>query len=109
MTTINNRKLTKQTIKPVLRFIGDWCFDIHSLNTEGAKFYSFTLDTYNGKNNFSGGFDWSLDGCYPYNSKWDINSEQPFYDYNKPYEDYAIDLETKEVWDLHTRKIIMQV
>lgn len=50
------RKLTKQTIKPVVQFIGGWSGDIHSVNTRGATHYEFTLDTYNGKNSFNGGF-----------------------------------------------------
>jgi hypothetical protein len=89
------RKLTKQTIKPVLSFIKGWSSDIHSFNTLGADFYEFTLDTYNGKNSFSGGFSWGLDGCYNYN--------------NEPNEQYAINLKTKEVYDLDTKQIIMQV
>jgi len=60
------RKLTKQTIKPVIRFLGGWYSDIHSMNTTGAKFYSFTLDTYNGKNSWRGGFEWYLDDAIKY-------------------------------------------
>ena len=87
------RKLTKQTIKPVLRFIKGWSSDIHSMNTPGADFYEFTLDTYNGKNSFCGGWSWGLDGCYNYN--------------NKPNQIYAIDIKNNKVYDLTTRKIIM--
>ena len=60
------RKLTKQSIKPVLKFVGGWGSDIHSMNTKGAKYYGFTLDTYNGKNSWQGGFDWWLDDALKY-------------------------------------------
>lgn len=60
------RTLNKTTIKPVIKFIGGWSSDIHSLNTQGAKYYSFTLDTYNGKNSWHGGFDWWLDDALKY-------------------------------------------
>lgn len=60
------RKLTKQTIKPVLKFLGGWNSNIYSLNTQGAKYYHFTLDTYNGKNSFQGGFDWWLEDSLKY-------------------------------------------
>ena len=83
------RKLTKQTIKPVVRFIGGWSSDIHSFNTTGAKFYSFTLDTYNGKNSFQGGFDYWLDDALK-------------------YEQYAIDLATGKVYD-QEQNVVMQL
>ena len=89
------RKLTKQSIKPVLKFVGGWSSDIHSLNTRGADFYEFTLDTYNGKNSWHGGFSWGLDGCYNYQ--------------NEPNEAYAINLNTGEVYDLATKQVIMEV
>ena len=89
------RKLTKQTIKPVLQFVANWGSDVHSLNTPGADFYEFTLDTYDGHNSFSGGFSWGLDGCYNYNGQ--------------PNEAYAIDLKNKCVYDLSTRKIVMSL
>lgn len=60
------RKLTKQSIKPVLRFVGNWGGSMYSFNTPGAKYYHFTLDTYNGKNSFKGGFDWWLDDALKY-------------------------------------------
>lgn len=88
-------KLTKQTIKPVLKFISGWGNDIHSLNTKGADFYEFTLDTYNGKNSWQGGFSWGLEGCYNYK--------------NEPNEQFAINLNTGEVYELSTKKIVMQV
>lgn len=74
------RKLTKNTIKPVIKFIGGWSSDIHSLNTQGAKYYSFTLDTYNGKNSWQGGFDWWLEDALK-------------------YEVYAIELESGNVYN----------
>ena len=83
------RKLTKQTIKPVVRFIGGWSGDIHSWNTKGAKFYSFTLDTYNGKNSWQGGFDWWLEDALE-------------------YEMYALELATGNVYD-QNQNIVMNV
>lgn len=89
------RKLNANTIKPVLRHIAGWGNDIHSLNTPNADFYEFTLDVYNGKNSFSGGMTWGLDGCYDHNGE--------------PHEAYAIDLKTGEVYDLATKLVIMEV
>jgi len=83
------RKLTKQTIKPVLQFTGNWRNDIHSLNTAGAEFYGFTLDTYKGKNSFSGGFDWWLEDALK-------------------YEAYAIELTTGNVYDKN-QNVVMNV
>lgn len=83
------RKLTKNTIKPVLKFVGNWGSDIHSMNTEGAEFYSFTLDTYNGKNSWQGGFCWNL------------------YDALR-YEMYALELATGKVYN-QSKEVIMQV
>lgn len=74
------RKLTKNTIRPVIKFVSGWSSDIHSLNTPGAKYYSFTLDTYNGKNSWQGGFDWWLDDALK-------------------YEMYAIELESGNVYN----------
>lgn len=89
------RKLTKQTIKPVIKFIGGWGSNIHSLNTKGAEYYHFTLDTYKGKNSFTGGFAWSLDGCYDYN--------------NQAYDEYAINLETGIITNLETKETVFTV
>lgn len=86
------KSLNKNTIKPVLRFIGSWDSNIYSLNTQGASFYHFTLDSYNGKNSFTGGFAWSLSGCYSYD--------------NTPYDQYAIDLKTLDVYNLNDKTII---
>jgi hypothetical protein len=36
------------------------------MNTPNAKYYHFTLDTYNGKNSWQGGFDWWLDDALKY-------------------------------------------
>lgn len=83
------RKLTKQTIKPILRFIGNWPSDIHSLNTQGAEYYSFTLDTYNGKNSWQGGFGWFLDDSLK-------------------YEAYSIELATGKVYD-QSKNVVMQI
>jgi hypothetical protein len=83
------RRLNKTTIKPVLKFIGNWNSDVHSLNTAGAKYYSFTLDTYNGKNSWRGGFDWWLDDALE-------------------HEMYAIELGTGRVFD-QDKTIIMQL
>lgn len=88
------RKLTRQTIKPVLRHIAGWSSGIHSLNTPGADFYEFTLDTYNGHNSFSGGWSWGLDGCYNYSGE--------------PNAAYAIDLKTGDVYDLAMKTIVME-
>jgi len=60
------RNLNKTTIKPVLRFLGDWSHSMYSMNTPNAKYYHFTLDTYNGKNSWQGGFDWWLDDALKY-------------------------------------------
>lgn len=83
------RKLTKQTIKPILKFIGGWDSDIHSLNTQGASFYSFTLDTYNGKNSWQGGWDYWLDDALK-------------------YETYALEFETGNIYD-QDKQIIMNI
>lgn len=83
------RKLTRQTIKPIQKFIGGWDSDIHSLNTPGARYYSFTLDTYNGKNSWQGGFAWFLDDALK-------------------YEQYAISLETGEVYG-QDKNVVMQL
>ena len=83
------RKLNKTTIKPVIKFIDGWGSDIHSLNTPGAKYYSFTLDTYNGKSSWQGGFDWWLDDALK-------------------YEQYAIEFETGDVYD-QNKKIVMNI
>lgn len=83
------RTLNRTTIKPISKFLGGWSSDIHSLNTVGAKFYGFTLDTYNGKNSWSGGFDWWLDDALK-------------------YEMYAIELSTGNIYD-QNKKIIMNV
>jgi len=95
------RKLNRTTIKPVLKYIDGWDSDIHSLNTPGADFYEFTLDVYNGKNSWQGGFSWGLDGCY--SNKYDNNFEIVS---SKPNEAYAIDLKSNRVYDLTTRKVI---
>lgn len=51
------RKLTKQTVRPVLRFVYcEWGNSIYSLNTTGSKYYGFTLDKYKGKNSWQGAF-----------------------------------------------------
>lgn len=89
------RKLTKQTIKPVVKWVGGWGNDIHSFNTVGADHYHFTLDTYNGKNSFTGGFAWGFDGCYSYEKE--------------PFDAYAINLKTGVVYDLETEKEVMQL
>lgn len=86
---MQNRKLTKQTIKPILRFISGWSSDIHSMNTPGAKYYSFTLDTYNGKNSFQGGFDWWLEDAIKYDM-------------------YAIELATGDVFN-QSKEVVFKV
>lgn len=83
------RELTKQTIKPVMRFINSWGNDIHSLNTNGARYYGFTLDTYKGKKSWQGGFDWYLDSALK-------------------HEQYAIDLDTGKVYN-QNGQVIMQL
>ena len=83
------RKLTKNTIKPILKFIGDWGGSMYSLNTKGAKYYSFTLDTYNSKNSWQGGFDWWLDDALK-------------------HEQYAIELDTGKVYN-QAKQVIMQL
>lgn len=89
------RKLTINTIKPVVRFVGGWGSDIHSLNTQGADFYHFTLDYYNDKPSFGGGFAWGLDGCYSYD--------------DQPFDHYAINLNTGDVIDLDTKDILFNL
>ena len=83
------RKLTKQTIKPVLKFIGNWGGSIYSFNTPDARFYHFTLDTYNGKNSFTGGFDYWLDDALHYDA-------------------YAIELATGKVYN-QQKDVVMVV
>lgn len=83
------RKLTKTTIKPVLTFVRGWGANVHSMNTRGAQFYGFTLDTYNGKNSFQGGFDWSLEDALRYGA-------------------HAIELATGNVYD-RDQNIVMTV
>jgi hypothetical protein len=83
------RKLNKTTIKPILKYIGNRSSDIHSLNSPGALYYSFTLDTYNGKNDFRGGFDWHLDDAIK-------------------YEMYALEFKTGNVYD-HNKNVVMKI
>lgn len=87
-----SRKVTKQSIIPVLKFIDGWDKDIHSLNTPGAKYYHFTLDKYNGKNSFTGGFATDISDCYNYNGV--------------PYDEYVINMITKEVTKLQNHNTI---
>ena len=90
MTT--TRKLTKQTIKPVIKVIDEW---YPKLGSKGADYCHFTLDTYKGKNSFTGGFSSSLDGCYDYN--------------NQAYDEYAINLETGIIINLETKETVFTV
>lgn len=82
-----SRKLTRQTIKPVLKFVGGWGNSMYSLNTQGAKYYSFTLDTYNGQNSWQGGFDWWLDDALK-------------------YEQYALEIATGKIYD-QNKNVVM--
>ena len=77
------RKLTRQTIKPVLHYTRV------NVNSGFYKFYHFTLDTYNGNNSFQGGTAYTLGDCYQYNGE--------------PLDAYAVNLETGDVIDLKTR------
>lgn len=86
------RKLTKNTIKPVLKYLDTWD-GIHRLNTADCKVYHFTLDYYNDKPSFQGGFSHSLDGCFNYN--------------HRPYDAYAIDIDKMVVYDLLNNNIAM--
>ena len=88
------RKLTKQSIKPIIGFVKGWSNDIHSLNTVGSDHYHFTLDTYKGKNSFQGGFAWGLNGCYSL--------------INKAYDQYALNLKTGDVHNLETEEVVMK-
>lgn len=83
------RALNKNTVKPILRFVGNWGNDIHSLNTPGAEYYSFTLDTYKGKNSWQGGFDWWLGDALK-------------------HEMYALELKTGKIYN-QSKKVVMQV
>ena len=80
------KKLTKQTIKPVLSYIKQYV---------NSRYYHFTLDTYNGKNSFQGGTTNHIKDCYHYNGK--------------PLDAYAIDTVTGEVVDLNTKTIVMTI
>lgn len=84
-----SRKLTKNTIKPVIRYVKT------HVNSGYYKFYHFTLDYYNGQPNFQGGTAYDLDGCYSYD--------------DKPLDQYALDLETGAVIDLKSKLTIMRV
>ena len=90
MKGIKMRKLTKQTIKPVISYVKT------NVNSGYYKFYSFTLDTYNGKNDFSGGAVYDLSDCYLIAT-------------DKPRDAYALDLTNGDVYSLYTKKVIMQV
>lgn len=103
----NERKLNKNTIKPVLRFLKDHNRSMYRFNTQGANIYHFTLDKYKGVNSFTGGFAWSLDGCYPYASSKDNHGI--IYDYNKPYDKYALDMVTGKIYNLFNKNIIMVI
>lgn len=92
------RTLNKTTIKPILKFIGAWDRDIHSLNTQGASHYHFTLDKYEDKNSWRGGFAWGLDGCYV---EYGLNKRMPC-------DEYAIELSTGDVYKLDDKKIILK-
>lgn len=89
MEDIKHRNLNKNTIKPIIKFLGGWGNSIYSLNTEGAKYYSFTLDTYKAKNSWQGGFGWFLDDALK-------------------YEMYAIEIATGDVYN-QNKEIVMNV
>lgn len=80
------RKLTRQTVKPVVSYI--------KANVNSGL-YHFTLDTYNGINSFQGGTAYDLDGCYQYNGK--------------PLDAYAVQLDTGDVIDLATKQVVFTV
>jgi len=90
-----NRKLTKNTIRPVLRWLDAWPGSIYSLNTSGDKFYHFTLDYYNGKPSWQGGFAYDLGGCFDYNGE--------------SYGEYALDMATGDVIRLSDQKTVFNI
>lgn len=90
------RKLTKQTIKPVVHFTKV------NVNSGYYKWYHFTLDYYNDKPSFQGGTAYDLDGCYT-TPRYDKGETQ-----GKPFDQYAINLETGDVIELSSKKIVMQ-
>lgn len=92
------RKLTKQTIKPVVSHVRD-------INSGFYKFYHFTLDTYNGRNSFQGGSAYDLDGCY--STEFEPNTFNRLY--TKPFDAYALNLDNGDVIDLSTKEAVMTV
>lgn len=46
-------------LERVEEWLGGWDNSIYSLNTSGAKYYSFTFD-YNSSSAWEGEFDWSM-------------------------------------------------
>lgn len=89
------RKLNRNTIKPVLKYCRGQQLGIHAWNVTSTNFYHFTLDTYQGKNSFRGGFSDTLLGCYSLD--------------DKPFDDYAINNNTNEVYDLATGQVVLTV
>ena len=90
-----SRKLTKQTIKPVLSYVD-------GLN---GGYYHFTLDTYQGHTSFTGGVADDLNDCYIANFKPD--SFERIYD--RPLDEYALSLETGVVYRLSDKTPVMTV
>lgn len=86
---MTKRKLTKNTIKPVIRFLTEeWPASIYSFNTTNGNYYHFTLDYYNGKPSWQGGFAYDIHGCFSYDGV--------------PYDDYCLNMATGAVFSLNT-------
>mgnify|MGYP007112203087 CR=1 FL=1 len=90
------RKLTRQTIRPVLHYTRV------NVNSGFYKWYHFTLDYYGDKPSFQGGAAYDLDGCYAV-PRYDRGETR-----GKPFDQYAINLETGDVLDLATGEIVMR-
>lgn len=91
------RKLTRQTVKPVIHYVKT------NVNSGFYKYYHFTLDHYNDKPSFQGGTAYDLDGCYM-TPRYDKGETQ-----GKPFDAYALELDTGNVIDLTTRQTVMTV
>jgi len=82
-TTVTRRKLTRGTIKPVVRYTKE--------GYAPKGYYHFTLDTYKGTPSFQGGYAADFTDCYDSRG-------------NK-FDDYAIDTVTGDVIDLESKEI----
>lgn len=81
------RKLTKQTIKPILHYTKT------NINSEYHKAYAFTLDYYDSKPSWQGMIHHTVEDAM-----------------TMPYtEQYVLDLDTGKVYDTNTKQVVMEV